>query len=87
MGFCVETHVSVHVAPDAQDSEHEPLHVMEQVEPAAHVTLPLSPTVAVQLAFAAHSTLHDLPQLPVQLDDSAQLSEQLSADSHWPKLH
>ena len=75
-------HTSVQLAPAPQLSEQEPVHVMLHVDPGAHVTLPLSPTVAVQLAPVAHCTLHDFPHAPVQLEDSLQTSEQLSAAWH-----
>jgi hypothetical protein len=80
-------HPSVHVAPVAQASEHEPVHVMLHVEPATQLTLALSPTLTVQFAFGAHSTLHDLPQVPEQVDESAQRIEQLSTFWQLPKLH
>ena len=73
---------SVHVALAAHVMEHELVQVMAHVEPGAHVTLPLSPTVAVQLAPVPQSTLQDLPHAPVQLDASLQTSEQLSAAWH-----
>lgn len=60
---------------------------MRHFESAEHDTLLLSPTVAVQLAFALHPMLHDAPQLPEQLADSEHCSEQLLAFSQDPNEH
>jgi hypothetical protein len=78
--------VSVQVAPVAHEIEQEDGHVIAHVDPATQDTLPLWPTVAVQVAFAPHSTLHDLPHVPLQVAEDEQRSEQLSAPSHDPKL-
>jgi hypothetical protein len=50
-----------------QLTEHEPMHVMWQVEFPLHETLALAPTVAVQEEFPVQSTLHEARHDPAQL--------------------
>jgi hypothetical protein len=78
------------VAPVAQLTEQEPVHVTVQLVPAAHETLPLSPTVTWHEEFGWQFTLHDFPHLPVQVLPPEHSSEQLSdvphaleLKSHW----
>jgi len=81
-------HWSEHVASVAHDSEHEPVHWMLQVEPAAHDTLPLGPTVTSHDAFAPHDSVHDSPHIPVHDAPLAQSSEQLEpAQPDVPMSH
>jgi hypothetical protein len=70
------------VAPLAQLTEQEPVHVTVQLAPAAHETLPLSPTVTWHEEFGWQLTLHDFPHLPVQALPPEHSSEQLSAVPH-----
>lgn len=59
-----------------QLSEHEPVQVTWQLE-ASHETLPLGPTVTVQLEPPLQSMLHDSAHEPVHVFEFAQSSEQL----------
>jgi hypothetical protein len=52
------------VAPVAQLTEHEPVHVMEQLVPVAQDTLPLAPTVTSHDEFGLQLTEHDWPHVP-----------------------
>jgi hypothetical protein len=65
------------VASPAQLIEQLAVHVTWQVEPAAHDTLPLAPTVTSHDAFVPQSMLHDSLQLPVHSASAPQSSEQL----------
>jgi len=67
----------VHIALAAQLIEQLLVQVMSQVEPAAHDTLPLPPTVTLHDALAAQSMLHDSPHVPSHVESIAQSSEQL----------
>jgi len=51
----------------AQLREQEPVHTMWQVAPPVHETLPLDPTVRLQVEKPAQLALQDCPQLPEQL--------------------
>jgi hypothetical protein len=50
-----------------QLTEHEPVHVMWQVEFPLHETLALLPTVAVHTELPVQSTLHESRHIPAQL--------------------
>jgi hypothetical protein len=49
-----------------QLTEQDPVHTIWQVAPPVHVTLPLGPTVRLQVEKAAQLALQDCPQLPEQ---------------------
>lgn len=70
--------VIAQVAPPLQLSEHEPVHVMSQLELPSQVALPLSPTVTLQLDPEAHERLHERPQAPAQVLLPLHRSEQLA---------
>lgn len=53
------------VAAEPQLTEQVPVQVTWQVAPAAQETLPLAPTVTLQVDSPAQLTLHDWPQVPV----------------------
>lgn len=61
-----------------QLSEHDPVQLTWQVEPPVHDTLPLGPTMTLQVEPPPQSMLHDCAQLPEQMLRSEQLSEQLA---------
>jgi len=67
------------VLPPPQVTEQEPVQVTWQVEPSLHETLPLGPTVTVQVDPPAQSMLHDSSQVPLQTLSEVQASEQLPA--------
>ena len=50
-----------------QPTEHWPVQVTWQVAPSPQVTLPLWPTVTVQVDLFAHSMVHESPQVPAQV--------------------
>ena len=60
------------------------MHVIEHVAPSLQVTLPLSPTVAVQLA-PLQSMLHDAPHSPRHVLPLSQSSEQLDDPQALPE--
>lgn len=65
-----------------QLTEHELVQVTLQVDPSAHVTLPLSPTVSVHVALSLHPTLQDFPHDPSHVEVASHESEQLPP---WPQ--
>lgn len=62
-----------------QLSEHDPVHVMWQVELPLQVTLELAPTVAVQVELPVQSTLQESRHAPEQFVWFEQAREQLPA--------
>jgi hypothetical protein len=62
-----------------QLTEQEPVQVMWQVELPLHETLPLAPTVAVQVELPVQLRLHDSAHAPAQLVWFEHESEQLPA--------
>ncbi len=65
------------MAPDAHESEHEPVQRMLQVEPLTHETLELLPTVTLHSEPSPQSMLHESPQAPEHSLSIGQSSEQL----------
>jgi len=63
-----------------QLTEHEPVHVMWQVELPPHEALPLAPRVVVQVELPVQLRLHDSPQEPTQLVWLEHEIEQLPAE-------
>jgi hypothetical protein len=59
-------HLRLHVEPDEQLTEQEPVQLMLHVEFPVHETLPLGPTVSEQLEPDAQLTLQESAQLPLQ---------------------
>jgi hypothetical protein len=62
-----------------QLTEQDPVHVMWQVALPLHVTLPLGPTVVVQVELLAQFRLHESVHAPEQVVWFSQDSEQLPA--------
>lgn len=69
-------HFRSHVPP-VQLTEQDPVQVTWHVA-SAQLTLPLAPTVMVQVLPLAQDALHDRPHVPLQLALPAHWSEQLS---------
>jgi hypothetical protein len=66
-GSASPAHCSLHVDSAPQDSEHEPVQRTVHVEPAAHDTLLLLPTVTLQSDSPEQLMLHDAPHVPVHV--------------------
>jgi hypothetical protein len=70
-------HFRSHIESAVQLTEQLPVQVTWQVDPLAQFTLPLGPTVTVQVDVLEQLMLQDSAQLPVQTFWSMQASEQL----------
>lgn len=70
-------HLRVQVESVPQVTEQSAVHVTLQVAPSVHDTLPLLPTVVLQLEPPLQVMLHDSPQVPLHWLLSLHSSEQL----------
>jgi hypothetical protein len=77
-------HVRSQLAPPPQLTEHSPVQVMWHVDFGPQLTLPLLPTVRVQVEPSAQLALQDSPQVPLQVAWLAHWREQLFCSQALP---